>query len=142
MRCYSILWRTPVAAILLSAALFSANATAATVDFEDVSLPAGGYYNGSDAAGGFTSQGISFPTSYTDWGGGFTSWENWACSRTSDITTGNYTNQYSAIVGEGHNHSAQYAVSYPSFTTGISSISLPTPSTVEAHISPTPPMHI
>ena len=125
MRCYSILCRASVAALFVGAALLSANANAGMVDFEDVSLPASGYYNGSDGAGGFTSHGVAFPTSYTDWGGGFTSWENWACSRTTDTMTGDYSNQFSAIVGAGQNNSVQYAVSYPSFSTGISSISLP-----------------
>ena len=45
-------------------------AQAATVDFEDVPLSPGGYYNGSDLAGGFTSRGVFFPNSFTDWGFG------------------------------------------------------------------------
>ncbi len=65
------------------------NARAVTVDFEDVSLPSGGYYNGSDLAGGFTSRGVFFPNTFTDWGYGITSWDNWACSSTTDATTGN-----------------------------------------------------
>jgi hypothetical protein len=126
MRCCTIMCRALIAAILVGAVVLSANVKAGMVDFEDVVLPASGYYNGSDGAGGFSSHGVAFSTSYTDWGGGFTSWENWACSRMTDTVTGDYTNQFSAIVGAGQNNSAQYAVSYPSFSTGISSISLPT----------------
>jgi len=113
------------------ACCISTRAQAVTVDFEDVSLPPCGYYNGSDLAGGFASRGVFFPNTFTDWGGGFTSWENWACSSTTDATTGNVSNQYSAITGEGQGGSAQYAVGFPSFTTGMSNFSLPYPNALQ-----------
>ncbi|HEY4761096.1 MAG TPA: DUF4465 domain-containing protein, partial [Thermoguttaceae bacterium] len=116
---------------ILGTCWISTNTQAITVDFEDVSLPPSGYYNGSDNAGGFTSRGVFFPNSFTDWGGGFTSWENWACSRTTDTTTGDYTNQFSAITGEGQGSSPQYAVSFPGFATGVSNFSLPYPTAVQ-----------
>ena len=60
---------------------------AATLDFQDHPLSAGGYWNGSDSSGGFTSQGAFFNNSFTDWGGGYTSWGGWALSNVSDTTT-------------------------------------------------------
>ena len=116
---------------ILGACWTSVGARAVTVDFEDVSLPPCGYYNGSDLAGGFTSRGAFFPNTFTDWGYGITSWENWACSSTTDTTTGNVGNQYSAITGEGQGGSAQYAVGFPSFTTGMSNFSLPYPNALQ-----------
>jgi autotransporter-associated beta strand protein len=116
---------------ILGACCISTRAQAVTVDFEDVPLPSGGYYNGSDLAGGFTSRGVFFPNTFTDWGYGITSWDNWACSSTTDTITGDVTNQYSAITGKGQGSSAQYAVGFPSFTTGMSNFSLPYPNALQ-----------
>src|SRR5205823_15015897 len=44
------------------------------VDFEDLVVPPAGYYNGSDGAGGFTSRGARFHTSYNP---AFGSWPGW-----------------------------------------------------------------
>jgi hypothetical protein len=120
----------PIAAFFAVLIGISTNLRAVSIDFEDVSLPPSGYYNGADPAAGFTSRGVFFPALYTDWGNGMTSWENWACSKTTDILTGNYSNQYSAIPGKGANDSLQYAVGFPSFNTGVSSVSLPQPTAV------------
>src|SRR3972149_4908056 len=138
MRCHCFLRRGAGVGFLAGTLVLSATVQAATVDFEDVLLPASGYYNGSDEAGGFTSRGVFFANSFTDWGGGITSWENWACSSTTDVTTGDYTNQFSAITGAGQGASLQYAVSFPSFTTGVADVSLPSPTTVPgAHFTNT-----
>ncbi len=52
-----------------SVALFSimtlaASAGAVTIDFDELAVPGTGYYNGSDSAGGFTSGGATFTTTY------------------------------------------------------------------------------
>jgi MYXO-CTERM domain-containing protein len=66
-------------------------ARAQVIDFEDLSVPPAGYYNGSDGAGGFTSRGARFNNSYS---GGFAS--GWSYSRLTDVTTPGFGNQYSA----------------------------------------------
>jgi hypothetical protein len=126
----------PISAATLLTAIVTALAAcgtsqALTIDFEDVALPPAGYYNGSDGAGGFTSRGLFFPTVYTDWGGGYTSWENWACSATTDTATGDFSNQFSAITGHGQNNSVQYALGYPTFAAGVSELSFPQPTAIE-----------
>ncbi len=112
-------FRTLVAA--LAAPLFLASALPAlTVGFEDLSLatpPAqsgfgGIYYNGSDNAGGWSSGGVGFNNSFTDFGGGYTTWGGFAYSTTTDTTTAGFTNQYSAIAGGGADGSGTYAVAY------------------------------
>ncbi len=98
------------------------NAGEILVDFEDVRLegagveayagPGGGVYNtGSDLAGGFASAGVFFENSYTDWGGGFYSWDGWSYSTTVDTETPGYANQYSAFTG-GAASGDVYAVTY------------------------------
>jgi hypothetical protein len=72
--------------------------------------PGGGtYFNGSDGAGGFTSGGLNFRNSFTDWGGGWTSWDGWSYSSTTDTTTAGFTNQYSAYADGAHS-GANYGV--------------------------------
>ena len=61
----------------------------------------------------------------------YTYWDNWACSRKTDVTTGDFTNQFSAIAGTGASGSVQYAVGFPSFTTNLCTISLANPGTVQ-----------
>ena len=82
--------------------------------FEDAdiggALAAESYWNGSDDSGGFDSGILSFNNSFTDWGGGWTSWDGWAYSNMTDTTTPGYDNQYSAVTGEGANDSPTYGV--------------------------------
>ncbi len=86
------------------------------VDLEDLAIPAESYYNGSDLAGGFTSQGATFNNNYNEsWG----SWDGFSASTITDNTTPGYGNQYSAITGEGQGGSATYAVSYPPYGSNI-----------------------
>ncbi|MFA5256984.1 MAG: DUF4465 domain-containing protein [Opitutales bacterium] len=58
---------------LASLFLASASAYAATIDFEDLSVPGTNYYNGSDGAGSFISGGatfnINYDSSYGSWYG-------------------------------------------------------------------------
>jgi hypothetical protein len=76
---------------------------------EAYSGPGGGaYYNGSDGAGGFTSDGVFFGNDYNaDW----MSWSGWAYSTTTDAETGGWDNQYSAYAG-GAASGEVYAVTY------------------------------
>ncbi|MEE2938488.1 MAG: DUF4465 domain-containing protein [Planctomycetota bacterium] len=74
---------------------------AKSVRLEDLGrrLAAESFYNGSDEAGGFVSDGLRFSNEYNSmWG----SWSGWAYSKTTDTTTPGYTNQYSVFVeGDG-----------------------------------------
>lgn len=105
--------------------LFTANLVAqmTTVDFEDKPLPPNSFYNGGDAAGGFTTRGAFFNNSYF---GGF--WSGWSYSNTSDTTTAGPANQYSAITGAGVGNGGIYGIAF-NYASGASYINLPTGST-------------
>jgi hypothetical protein len=103
----------------LPAGLLGQEAGQLEVGFEDLAVsvppleayggPGGGaYYNGSDGAGGFTSNGVFFGTDYNaDW----MSWAGWAYSTTTDTETADFGNQYSAYPG-GAADGSVYAVTF------------------------------
>jgi hypothetical protein len=78
--------------------------------FENINLGTQGYYNGSDGKGEFTSGNFRFFNEYT---ASWDSWSGFAISNKTDVNTAGYTNQYSAITGEGVSGSANYLVAYP-----------------------------
>jgi hypothetical protein len=99
-----------VVTVLLTAGV----AKAATVTFDDLTLPAESYWNGSDDSGGFVSDGVNFSNNYnTDFG----SWDGFSYSNLTDTTAEGFTAQYNAITGTGQNSSENYAVGYIGFTT-------------------------
>ncbi len=125
--------RLPVLLPILAWALLALSSSAPraatlVVDFEELPLPAGvNYFNGSDFAGGYSSQGVKFSNTYTDFGS-FQSWSGWAYSRETDVTTPGYTNQYSAFVptqGGGVDGSSRYGVAYVSAYDPLPMIELP-----------------
>ena len=71
------------------------------ITFEKLPLPDEGYWNGSDGSGGFTAGNAFFPNTFTDWGGGVTSWMGFGYSNHTDQTTPGYENQYSCYAGSG-----------------------------------------
>lgn len=84
---------------------------AQTTDFEDLSLTAESYWNGSDASGGFVSNGVSFNNNYNaEW----FSWDGFAYSNITDTSAQGFEAQYNAIVGSGNNGSEIYAIGYVS----------------------------
>lgn len=85
-------------------------AYAETVDFEDLTLEPDSFYNGSDGAGGFDSGQVRFNNLYDD--SFYVYWEGFAYSNTTDTTTEDYTNQYSAYPGSGAGSSVVYGVGY------------------------------
>ena len=99
-------------------------ASAGVVDFEDLPLEPESFYNGADEAGGFASGGAFFNNTFTDFGGGFTSWSGWSYSNITDNTTPGFMNQYSAIPGTGADGSSNYAVAF-TFDPGDSAINMP-----------------
>lgn len=92
----------------LWAALVSVNAQNVAT-FDDVTLDADSYWNGSDGSGEISSGGFTFPNYYdTEW----ESWSGFAVSNMKDATTADWTNQYSAITASGVNGSENYGVAY------------------------------
>jgi hypothetical protein len=79
-------------------------------DFDDVTLPAKGYYNGNDWKGGFNS-GPNFFVNEYDTAFGFESWGGFAVSNIKDSVNKGFINQYASIAGGGY-QSEQYAVVY------------------------------
>ena len=101
-------------------------ATAAVIDFDDLTVPAAGYENGANLAGAFTSGGASFNNYFnTDFG----FWEGFAYSTKDNTTTAGFGNQYSAWSGGGSDAGGGavagnvFAVGYVGFT--IPAITLP-----------------
>jgi len=104
-----------------------------TIDFEDQGLAAGEFYDGSDFAGGFDSNGATFENTFTDFGGGFTGWTGFSASAVQDIETPGFGNQYAAFdtvgtAGSGAGDSLGYGVFY----VGAERIVLPEPSYVSS----------
>ena len=116
-------------AAAFAAALASGAAGAATITFEDASMPneqayagpgGGRYWAGAvppplgSIAASFTSGGAAFANQRTDWGGGFASWSGFAYADTVDTTTAAFSNEFSAFAGGGAGGSANYGVGYVS----------------------------
>lgn len=82
------------------------------IDFQGFNLDPESFWNGSDGSG-YKKIGIAtFTNTFTDWGGGFTSWTGFSFSNVSSIATPGLANQYSAMVSEGPVASNIYAVAY------------------------------
>lgn len=96
----------------------SVHVSAATIDFSDVSLAAGSYYNGSPGGnpdpgtygGPFSSGGVTFPNQLTVYSGGYTYVEGWAASNmvVAPPAAGTY----------GTNFQTQYQYSVPGGSSG------------------------
>jgi hypothetical protein len=103
-------------------ASLAATARADVVNFEDKTFAGGAqFYNGSDGAGGFTSGGAFFNTSFDPT---FGDWSGWSYSKVNDPTDPGFHNQYAAITGTGHGGSGNYGVAFDGGTNG-SYINLP-----------------
>jgi hypothetical protein len=76
-------------------------------DFENLTLSAESFWNGSDSSDGFASDGAFFRNNYnTTWG----SWDGFAYSNITDTNISGFAGQYNAIAGCGQSDSASYAV--------------------------------
>lgn len=79
--------------------------------FEETSLPANSFDNGSNGAGGFTSAGAFFNNTYViDSKTGFAFWSGWSLSNVNNTTTPGFGNQYAAITGTGVGGGGTYAI--------------------------------
>ena len=87
--------------LLCSFALLQAQTTST---FEDLVTEVDTFDNGADGSGGFTDGNIFLPNNNF---GSF--WTGWSISSKVDVTTAGFTNQYSAITGEGFESSNTYA---------------------------------
>lgn len=102
--------------LLIPAVICSARIQAAVIDFEELSLGGESCWNGSDGSGQFTSGSMSFANVFTDWGGGYTSWEGWAYSNRTDVGTVGLAGQFSAYAPNGGaGGSANYALATAGF---------------------------
>lgn len=98
--------------ICLIAVLATTGVSTATdiANFEDLSLDANSYWNGSDGSGGFVSGGAYFKNHYDDSWGEY--WDGFAYSNISDTSLSGWTAQYNAITGGGQDGSTNYGVGF------------------------------
>lgn len=109
--------------------LTTAVANAAVSTFDDLTLGAESYWNGSDNfppswTGVFTSAGAEFCAHYDeDFGSGY--WDGFSYSNITDTTTEGMAGQYNAIAGGGAGRSSNYAVGYIGFYGRVPTVTLP-----------------
>jgi len=122
------------AALVLVMALLPLPADGVVVDFEDLTVPPAGYFNGDpgtlapgdEVTQPWTSGGAAFANTYgIDADFAFPYWSGFAYSDVVDTTTNTFENQYAAYPGGGY-QSATYAVAFAD----AAAITLPSPSTV------------
>ncbi len=83
------------------------------VDFEEFGINQDSFLNGSTVEGSFVTAEITLPNSFTQTPE-FSFWSGWSISSITDNETPGFTNEYSAITGNGNNESTTYAVSFES----------------------------
>jgi hypothetical protein len=124
---------TPAVAVIVMV-LRSLQAAGVVVDFEDLTVPPAGYFNGDpgslspgdEVTQPWTSGGAAFANTYgIDADFVFPYWSGFAYSDVVDTTTNTFENQYAAYPGSGY-QSATYAVAFDD----AAAITLPSPSTV------------
>ncbi len=86
-----------------------AASAAIVTDFEDLSLAAESYWNGSDESGGFASGGAWFNNNYN---ATYDSWDGFSYSNVTDTVTSGMAGQYNAITGVGQSGSDNYGIGY------------------------------
>ena len=101
---------------LILVLMISGVSSAAIATFDDLSLGAGSYWNGSDGSGGFSSGSAHFSNNYNST---YMSWDGFAYSNISDTTSSGWTAQYNAISGRGQGGSANYAIGFDPLASGF-----------------------
>lgn len=119
-----------VLVVLVIAISMGTVALAGVPNFDDLSLSAESYWNGSDLSGGFNSGPAFFNNNFTDWGGGSTSWESFAYSNLSQESPAlsGLASQYTAITGSAESGS-NYAIGFVGFA-GLPTMTLAGPGEV------------
>ena len=99
-----------VASIVWIALGSTPHAQAVTVDFEDLSLIPGSFYNGGPTtnSNGWASGGAAFQNDYSVDCGGY--WSGWSYSNVNAATTPGYQNQYASSAGLGLGPNGIYAM--------------------------------
>ena len=110
-------------ALLAIATVFGDRTFGDIADFENLPLAANSFYNGDPGGlmpgqthdGSFVSGGARFNNLFAvDSDFGFSFWNGWAYSNTTDTTTPGFGNQYSAFAGSGSDGSTNYAIGFMS----------------------------
>ncbi|WP_161602481.1 DUF4465 domain-containing protein [Tautonia marina] len=96
-------------ALWLVLAPMAARAESLSVDFSDLTLGSESFNNGSDGAGGFSSNGVFFRNSYNPT---WQTWSGWSYSNQTDNTTAGFGNQFSSFAGGDASGDGIYAVAY------------------------------
>ncbi|MDA3894769.1 MAG: DUF4465 domain-containing protein [Desulfobacteraceae bacterium] len=99
-----------LAFLFCSIVAIAGGVNAQTADFEDLTLDAESYWNGSDGTGEFVSGGIAFSNNYDSTWGDY--WDGFSYSNITDTTAEGFTAQYNAITGSGVGGSEIYTVAY------------------------------
>ena len=116
--------------ILIAALCCGAVSAQQVATFEDLGISSDQYWDGSDGSAVFTSGNYSFINNFTDWGGGYTSWDGFAYSSMTSTDYASLSDQYNSCVGHGVNDSQTYAVVYYSSYMGTE------PTVIEASAAP------
>jgi hypothetical protein len=125
---------------ILALAAAAGSAAAVVVDFEGLTVPPSGYFNGDP---GTLSPGQSVSTPWTAGGVGFSNtfgidsyggfdyewWEGFAYSNVVNTTDPAFTNQYASYPGGGY-QSSTYAVPHTEYNDYRPAVTLPVPTTV------------
>jgi len=101
---------------LILVLMISSVSGAAIATFDDLSLSAESYWNGSDGSGGFGSGGAAFNNNYNTT---YMSWDGFAYSNITDTTSSGWSAQYNAITGGGQGGSANYAIGFDPLPSGF-----------------------
>ncbi len=115
---FSVRFRFVTASAMFLLWSSTSQANEIVVDFEDMNVftatgDTGSYFNGNLSgvtnSDGWSSGGVYFGNSYSSDFGGF--WSGWSYSTIKDADNGEFTNQYAAVAGAGHD-SETYAVGF------------------------------
>lgn len=101
---------------LILVLMINSVSSAAIATFDDLSLGADSYWNGSDGSGGFSSGSAHFSNNYN---ATYMSWDGFAYSNISDTTSSGWGAQYNAISGRGQGASANYAIGFDPLASGF-----------------------
>lgn len=94
---------------LIFVLVISGVSSATTATFDELSLAAESYWNGSDGSGGFSSGSAFFNNNYNST---YMSWDGFAYSNITDTSSSGWSAQYNAITGGGQDGSDNYAIVY------------------------------
>ena len=101
---------------LMLVLMISGVSSAAIATFDDLSLGAESYWNGSDGSGGFDSGGAHFSNNYN---ATYMSWDGFAYSNITDTSSSGWTAQYNTITGGGEGGSVNYAIGFDPLASGF-----------------------